>query len=127
MGMPPMNLLPGRIAAAGFEGAGVRIPIAAPAGPALLGLRPEHLSDRPFAGACGRLALRVSVIEPLGDRQDVTLATPDGTSIVARIDSRAELREGEESPFYVDLSRLHLFDERTGARLESASELVRLA
>jgi multiple sugar transport system ATP-binding protein len=127
MGMPPMNLIPGRIAAAGFDGAGLRIPLTAPAGPAVLGLRPEHLSDRPFAGPCERIALRVSVLEPLGDRQDVTLTTPDGTSLVARIDSRAELREGEESPFYVDLSRLHLFDERTGARMESAPELVRLS
>jgi len=127
MGMPPMNLLPGRIADARFEGAGLRIPLTAPGGPAILGIRPEHLSDRPFAGPCERLALRVSVVEPLGDRQDVTLTTADGTSLVARIDARAELREGEEVAFYADLSRIHLFDERSGARLESAPELVRLA
>jgi len=127
MGMPPMNLLPGKVADARFEGAGLRIPLAAPGGPAVLGIRPEHLSDRPFAGASERLALRVSVVEPLGDRQDVTLTTADGTSLVARIDSRAELREGEESTFYADLSRIHLFDDRSGARIESAPELVRLA
>jgi len=64
----------------------------------------------------------VSVLEPLGDRQDVTLTTPSGFTLVARIDSGTDLREGEEAAFTVDASRIHLFD-RLGARLETP-ELV---
>jgi multiple sugar transport system ATP-binding protein len=129
MGMPPMNLLPGRLSGGRFEGAGLHVPLAAPADAdrAILGLRPEHLSDRPLSGPCERLTLRVSVVEPLGDRQDVTLTTPDGTSMVARIDARAELREGEPAAFYADLSRVHLFDEQTGLRLETTPELARIS
>src|SRR6185436_13916801 len=120
MGMPPMNLLRGRIVSeegrSSFEGAGLRIalPSRREPGEALLGLRPEHLSHRPPAGAHEGLALSVSVVEPLGDRQDVTLTTSTGETIVARIDARAELREGEETTLYADLSRIHLFDGREG-------------
>jgi multiple sugar transport system ATP-binding protein len=120
MGMPPMNLLPGRIGAGAFEGSGLRIalPGMSDVAEATLGLRPEHLSDRPPAGPHARLNLRVSVIEPLGDRQDVTLATSTGASIVARIDARAKLLEGENAVLYADLSRLQLFDP-AGLRLET--------
>ena len=70
----------------------------------------------------GGSGLRVSVIEPLGDRQDVTLTTSTGFTLVARIDGASELRDGDDAGFGVDLSRVHLFD-RHGARLEP-SELV---
>jgi multiple sugar transport system ATP-binding protein len=114
VGMPPMNLIRGSIAGGVFDGEGVRV--ALPGRPdeaeVVLGIRPEHLSPR------GALPLRVSVIEPLGDRQDVTLTTPTGFSLVARIDGAMELREGDEAGFSVDPSRVHVFD-RHGARLET--------
>ena len=118
VGMPPMNLIRGAVAGGTFEGEGLRI--ALPGRPdqaeAILGIRPEHLSPR------GPQPLRVCVIEPLGDRQDVTLTTPTGFTLVARIDGATELREGEEAGFSVDASRVHLFD-RLGTRLETP-ELV---
>jgi ABC-type sugar transport system ATPase subunit len=118
VGMPPMNLIRGSVIGGTFEGEGLRIPL--PGRPdqaeVVLGIRPEHLSPR------GALPLRVSVIEPLGDRQDVTLTTSTGFTLVARIDGAMELREGAEAGFSVDLSRVHLFD-RLGARLETP-ELV---
>ena len=121
VGMPPMNLIRGTVAGGIFAGEGVRL--ALPGRPdeaeAVLGIRPEHLTVR---GTGERLTLRVSVLEPLGDRQDVTLTTPSGFTLVARIDSGADLREGEEAAFTVDASRIHLFD-RLGARLETP-ELV---
>lgn len=117
MGMPPMNLLRGAVRGGVFEGEGLRV--ALPGRPdldeATLGIRPEHLSER---GAGERLSLSVSVVEPLGDRQDVTLTTPTGSSLVARLDGRAELREGEETTLFADPARVHLFD-RAGARLET--------
>jgi ABC-type sugar transport system ATPase subunit len=114
--MPPMNLIRGAVAGGTFEGEGLRL--ALPGRPdqseAILGIRPEHLSP---LGSGERLTLRVSVLEPLGDRQDVTLTTPTGATIVARIDGATELREGDEVGFNVDLPRVHLFD-RLGARME---------
>jgi len=121
MGSPPMNLISGRIVGenghACFEGAGLRLRVSSnlPSGTAaVLGLRPEHLSDRPPAGPHERLTLRVSIVELLGDRQDVYLTTPTQEPLVGRLDARATVREGEDTVLYADLSQAHLFDGRNG-------------
>lgn len=116
MGSPPMNFLQGRVVGDIFEGAGLRLklPVSAPPGEVVLGLRPEHLTDRPPEGAHERLTLKVSVVEQLGDRQDVYLTTPAQQSLVGRLDARSVVREGEDFVFYADLAHAHLFDERTG-------------
>src|SRR3954470_792718 len=65
MGSPPMNLIPGRIVGECFEGAGLRLKLPYPAPPAadaVLGLRPEHLTERPTDGPCEKLTLKVSVV-----------------------------------------------------------------
>jgi multiple sugar transport system ATP-binding protein len=116
MGSPPMNFLQGRVVGDIFEGAGLRLklPVSAPPGEVVLGLRPEHLTDRPPEGPHERLTLKVSVVEQLGDRQDVYLTTPAQQSLVGRLDARSVVREGEDFVFYADLAHAHLFDERTG-------------
>ncbi len=120
MGSPPMNLIPGRIVGDCFEGAGLRLklPFPAPAaGDAVLGLRPEHLTERPTDGPCEKLTLKVSVVEQLGDRQDVTLMTPTQATLVGRLEARAAVREGEDLVLYADLAHAHLFDGRSGDSL----------
>jgi multiple sugar transport system ATP-binding protein len=119
VGTPPMNFLPGRIVSenghACFEGAGVRLHLPRTRGTlggrdVVLGFRPEHLSDRPPAAEHETLQVRVSVVEPLGDRQDVYLSTAGEVPIVGRLDSRTVLREGEERTLYLDITRSHLFE-----------------
>jgi multiple sugar transport system ATP-binding protein len=114
VGSPPMNFVEGRVADGAFEAGALRLrlPGAAPAGPAVLGLRPEHLADRPDPAANGsaaELPVRVGAVEPLGDRVDVAL-TCAGLPLVGRLDARAELREGEERRLWIDLRRAHLFE-----------------
>jgi multiple sugar transport system ATP-binding protein len=123
MGSPPMNLINGRIVGSNghacFEGGGLRLRVASPAPDgteAVLGLRPEHLSDRPPAGPYERLTLRVSVVELLGDRQDVYLTTPTEEPLIGRLDARAAVREGEEAVLYADLAHAHLFEGRNGGK-----------
>jgi multiple sugar transport system ATP-binding protein len=127
MGMPPMNLLPEGSRA---DGSGRRRPPDPAHRRRTSTARSSASGPSTWATAlrrpCERLALRVrssSRWRPAGRH----LTTPDGTSMVARIDSRVELREGDEAAFYADLSRVHLFDDRTGGRLESAPELARIA
>ena len=119
VGTPPMNFLSGRITAenghASFEGGGLRLRLprtreALRGREVVLGFRPEHLSERPFAGEHETLRVRVSVVETLGDRQDVTLSTPSEAPIVGRLDARAPFHEGEEATLYLDVSRAHLFE-----------------
>ncbi|NLX04074.1 MAG: sn-glycerol-3-phosphate ABC transporter ATP-binding protein UgpC [Phycisphaerae bacterium] len=78
----------------------------------VLGIRPENLS--PKAGEPGdegsSLKVKVDVIEPLGDKMDVYMRTAAHDHIVARVDSRMAVKEGEEMRMYVDASRLHVFE-----------------
>jgi multiple sugar transport system ATP-binding protein len=119
VGTPPMNFLPGRIVSenghACFEGAGLRLRLPRARTPLegreiVLGFRPEHLSERPPEGEHEALRVRVSLVEPLGDRQDVTLSTPSEDPFVGRLDARACFREGEERVLYLDVARAHLFE-----------------
>ena len=113
VGTPPMNFLDGQVEGGVFEGCGLRFQVpGAVDGPAVLGLRPELLCDRPPADANGSAAplrLRVSVVEPLGDRVDAALSTPSSVPLVGRLDARCALREGEERELWLDTRRLHLF------------------
>jgi multiple sugar transport system ATP-binding protein len=126
VGTPPMNFLAGRIRAenghACFEAEGVRVDLgpswARRAGrPVVLGIRPEHLSERPPAPAAGTLRARVGVVQPLGDRKDVSLVTPGRETLVGRFDARAELREGDECTLYLDPRRTRFFEPETGEAL----------
>ena len=121
VGTPPMNFLEGRVADGAFEVGGLRLKLSAPApaGPAVLGLRPELFADAPPAdanGSAAALPVRVGVVEPLGDRVDVALSLA-GLPLVGRLDARVELREGEERRLWVDLRRAHLFEAGGDGRL----------
>jgi len=118
VGTPPMNFLEGQVTAenghACFEGAGVKLKLPASmrsaAGRAMvLGVRPEHLSDRPAEGS-GAIRVRVSVVEPLGDRKDVIMSTPADVPLVGRMDAHAGVAEGEDREVWVDLRRARLFE-----------------
>ncbi len=78
----------------------------------VLGIRPEACSlMTPADGSAGaRLKVRITLVEPLGDRKDVHMATSGGGQVVGRVDSRAPVREGEEIELCVDLQRAHLFE-----------------
>jgi multiple sugar transport system ATP-binding protein len=125
LGTPPMNFFKGRIlvdpdAVCFDEGSNrIRLPDAwrerlAPYRDQemVLGVRPENLYPRAegsFAGKDNVLKVRVDVTEPLGDKTDVFMRTPGHDHIVARVDSRVGLREGQELPMYIDVARVHVF------------------
>ncbi len=126
VGSPPMNFMSGRVRSenghACFEAEGVRLELppswARRAGrTVLLFVRPEHLSERPAGPSAGTLRARVGVVQPLGDRQDVSLITPGREPLVGRFDARAALREGDEHTFYLDPARVRFFEPETGEAL----------
>lgn len=82
-----------------------------------LGIRPEHLG-----ATCERPLLRgiVDVIEPLGS-DILVVCILDGQEFTARLPADYPVRKGEELGFSVDPARLHLFSQRTGARLAMES------
>ena len=136
LGNPPMNLLRGRIRREGegvaFEIAGTRLPLpeALSRTPRLedgrslvLGIRPEHIRQRPLertGEAAIPMEARISMVEPQGDRTVVMLAIADGQQIATRLASGAPPREGEDSAAYLDMSQAHLFDPENGGQRMAA-------
>ena len=88
----------------------------------VLGVRPQAMSLHPqgrFAGPDNAIGVRVSVVEPLGDRMDVYAATAGKASVVARVPAEPGAGGDREGTLYVDPARLHLFEPgRLGRNLD---------
>jgi multiple sugar transport system ATP-binding protein len=126
LGSPPMNFFEGRIQNEGealwFDEGSGKLPIAEwarePLAPhvgetVLMGVRPEALSDAKtarFATNGNSLEMKVLLVQPLGDRKDVYLATPKHGKSVALVDAYAEFRDGESVPVFFDMDRVHFFE-----------------
>jgi len=125
IGTPAMNFLDGRIVAdgpnlafvEGAQGEGLHVPLEGPiaqvararAGAEIvLGVRPQGLRIGD-AGNAGAASLPVELVEPLGEQMDVTLRSPAGVKLVARVPA-ATLAAGTKAPVSIDPSRVHLFE-----------------
>jgi multiple sugar transport system ATP-binding protein len=131
LGSPPMNFLEGRLVdeagrlffVSGEAPGEARLPVPAWAAPALragshvgapivLGVRPEALAVRSharFETSDNAMAMKVWLVQPLGDRADVYFSTPHHPRIVAQMDAAAAVVVGETVSVYVDPSRVHFF------------------
>jgi multiple sugar transport system ATP-binding protein len=152
LGNPPMNFLAGRLVGGGtgpdrdgpawFEEGSGRLAVPAWAEAALrgrigqrvvLGVRPEALAVRsqarfPTHDTGGALQMMVQLVQPLGDRMDVQLATATHPRIVAQVDADSGLSVGDSLPIHFDLGRLHFFEaEGDGKALASAPPTARQA
>ncbi|HJU22457.1 MAG TPA: sn-glycerol-3-phosphate ABC transporter ATP-binding protein UgpC [Casimicrobiaceae bacterium] len=121
IGSPAMNLVPGVARVNGsasvveFEG-GIRLPM--PVGaradegqPVFYGMRPEHC-----AVAQTGLPAEVVVVEPTGADTQL-FCRFNGQEVTSLVRDRVACRAGERIGLMPDLSRAHLFDVATGARL----------
>ncbi len=142
LGTPPMNFVDGvlRDAPSSPGGAGavefvekgpaggltVAIPAAQSAAlrphagkPVVLGLRPQAFTEvSPATSGLPTITLPVGLIEPLGDSMDVSLATPAGASIVARIRARDGVARGGRLTLAVEAESAAIFEPgETGRNL----------
>jgi multiple sugar transport system ATP-binding protein len=95
--------------AGGGAGSGSHSHIGAPL---VLGVRPEALalkSHARFETSDNVIAMKVWLVQPLGDRADVYFSTPRQPRIVAQMDAASAVAVGETVDVYVDLSRVHFF------------------
>ncbi|MDC4204879.1 MAG: ABC transporter ATP-binding protein [Candidatus Manganitrophus sp.] len=126
IGSPPMNLLRGRWVGEGIEMAeGVVFRLTGeraerfrdvPSGEVVLGIRPEdlHLS-RPVAEA--KTTAEIVLIESIGSEVWVELAWGGGT-IRATAPADFDGTPGAQVGLMVDANKAHLFDARTGRRID---------
>jgi multiple sugar transport system ATP-binding protein len=113
IGSPAMNLLQGRLTGGVFEAEHVRIPgLSGPDGPVTLGFRAEDAS----VAAQGEIAAPIYSMELLGDASMATVQA--GGSLVA-IKAAKDFKGEISQPIAarVPARICHLFDARTGARL----------
>ena len=124
-----MNFLDGEVVADGVPPR-FRLPDGAPvdlvpyrfarparSGPAVLGVRPEHIALGDPTSA-DRHALRgtVRLVEPMG--ADMILWTAIGeTPVTIRVDGESTLRRGDTIAFHFDVARASLFAADGGERL----------
>ena len=125
IGSPTMNFIPvdivdGRTAkASGFE---VELPRAVAVKRAILGIRPEALTEKLVDGAPvtrggvpakGTLVeLKVDVVEVLGADQFL-YGTCGSDTITARVDPKLKVEAGDSIRLGINLRHLHLFDAET--------------
>jgi len=118
LGAPAMNFIDGMLDAAGrFQGGAIGLALPAgtagrATGPAVLGVRPEHVAIR----ADGPLRGTVALVEPMGNHQVVWLRCGADTLGALVHDARV-FAPGDEVGFAIDAARVSLFDPRGGARL----------
>ncbi len=123
IGSPPMNFMPGTVAA---DGKTVRLPggidvrpangkLTAHAGrPVSVGIRPEHLAIAD--GAEPTLELEVELVEALG-ADSLVYGTVEAGQIICRLPHDVKVRMGDKLPLVIAAENLHLFDADSGARL----------
>jgi ABC-type sugar transport system ATPase subunit len=127
IGNPPMNLLPGSVAAVGgsptFVNENMRVPLAHLAGQltpgqeVVLGVRPQDLTLQSDASAFGVVEGRVWVVELVGSEKlvDVDLGSKRRLTVQVRAD--IPVREDEPVRIGVDPSCVHVFDRQTRTRI----------
>jgi multiple sugar transport system ATP-binding protein len=134
LGSPPMNFFTGKLVKDGDtiafdEGTG-KLPVESWASEQLkphvgkevvMGVRPESIADQRharFKTDRNALPMRVSLVQPLGDKMDVYLATDRHAKAVAQVDAFAGVRAGDTIDLFFDMGRVHFFEPgEIGARL----------
>lgn len=114
-GVPAMNFIEGELReAAGdlvFQTSTLRLGLArsprASAGPAVLGVRPEHVR---LADGAGDVPVTVSLIEPLGDETLVFLDYGGPASLVAKVAAEDKVAVGDRRQVVLRTDRLVFFD-----------------
>jgi multiple sugar transport system ATP-binding protein len=134
LGSPPMNFFDGRLVEEGEdlyfdEGTG-KLPVAEWAKAQLrahvgkeivMGVRPESIAEKRYARFQTKgnaLPMRITLVQPLGDKMDVYVATDRHAKAVAHVDAFAGVSAGETLDMFFDMSRVHFFEPgEIGAKL----------
>jgi multiple sugar transport system ATP-binding protein len=119
-GVPAMNFVEGELGEEGgrlrFRGPALGLRLERPGagvGPAVLGVRPEHVR---LADVHEGWPATVSLIEPLGDEMLVFLDYGGAASLVAKVNADDKVVVGDRRAFTVRPDRLMFFNTVTGAR-----------
>ncbi|TAJ97648.1 MAG: sn-glycerol-3-phosphate ABC transporter ATP-binding protein UgpC [Reyranella sp.] len=117
IGSPAMNMVKGTVSNGALrmeDGTAWPLPAnggRAADGPAVYGVRPEHLMLDP-----GGIPATVQVVEPTGSETQVLMRI-GGQSVIGAFRERVTAKPGEILPVRPDPALVHLFDQQSGQRL----------
>jgi multiple sugar transport system ATP-binding protein len=117
LGSPRMNFVPITLADGAVvlaDGTRLLLPGTSAKGPAMLGIRPQHvaLASGTLAAGHARVGATVELVQPTGTRLHVTLPL-GGTNIIAELDANDVSTPGERVEIDLDLTRALLFDPQS--------------
>ena len=117
IGSPSMNFIRGTVGGGGFRSADGQVwPLnanghAPPEGPAIYGIRPEHLALDPEG-----IKATVQVVEPTGSETQVVLRVGD-SPLMGAFRERIAARPGDTLPIRPMPGLVHLFEGESGRRI----------
>jgi multiple sugar transport system ATP-binding protein len=131
IGSPAMNFIPGQFVeekgALHFKATGIDVVM--PEGKAqiirskgyvnrevILGVRPEDIHEEPvFLEASPNTVINanIEVAENLGHEMFLYLAGLGKENVIARVDGRSGLQEGQNVKLAIDMNKVHVFDKDT--------------
>jgi multiple sugar transport system ATP-binding protein len=79
----------------------------------VMGVRPESLADQRharFKTDGNALQMRVTLVQPLGDKMDVYLATDQHPKAIAQVDAHTPVKAGDTLHVCFDMNRVHFFE-----------------
>lgn len=86
----------------------------------ILGIRPEDIHDEPVfidASPDTTIKTKIDVVELTG-AETILYATVEGQNLLARIDSRTNVKHGEAIDLSFDMNKIHFFDKETEMRIK---------
>ncbi len=122
IGSPQMNFLSAKLSSGSLLCEGVKSERSFNFGDGdiYLGVRPSDVTAEPIEGASLKFDAKIGVIEPLGDIAIVNAAI-GGQPFQAQMPAKRAVgvESGRELTFYARMESLHIFDEKSGKRLEA--------
>ncbi|WP_026583954.1 ABC transporter ATP-binding protein [Bacillus sp. J33] len=90
----------------------------------ILGIRPEDIHDEPVfidASQGSKINARIDVSELTG-AETMIYSSIEGQDFVARVDSRTDIKPGQNLDLAFDMNKAHFFDATTESRIRSSKE-----
>ncbi|ERJ11553.1 ABC transporter ATP-binding protein [Haloplasma contractile] len=133
IGTPPMNFIRGMFKEDGFFHINEFKKITVPKPKAdllrnkgyedkevILGIRPEHISDKPLdieANPESTTEFEVEVAELLGS-ETIIYSNLEGQSVVSKVDARTDIRMGDKVELALKMNHCHFFDPESELRIK---------
>ena len=77
----------------------------------VMGVRPESVSPKKIDGIENNgIGVIIGIIEPLGDRMDVYMATRADEKMIANIDPHVKITTDDKITMYLDTNKIHIFE-----------------